>query len=144
MSRFSYLGLCLCHLFLLLVLLITPTTPIVWQYSLGELFAEPRVGKAGAGKLKEDSRSHRHIYSLQATAKRGLLRWGLYTQARANMACGQVGTTWYTGTVLLSELSYYITIIYKCGERPWGQRAWTTPSWLICSLPAPLLPPVTG
>lgn len=35
--------------------------------SLFTLFIEPRVGKAGAGKLEESSRTHRnyrHVYSL--------------------------------------------------------------------------------
>ena len=51
--------------------------------SLPTLFAEPRVGKARAGKLEESSRSRRncrHVYSLQTgAAAKGFLRWGLYT-----------------------------------------------------------------
>ena len=109
----------------LLILLITSTTPIVLLYLTGWTFrwTQGRQGwsREAERRLKEPQA---HLFS-PGNSKKGSPQVGLIYLYRANMACGQVGTTRYTGTVLLSELSYYITIIYKMwGERPWGQRAW--------------------
>ena len=51
------------------VLLILLTVPTVSLYLTVPVFTEPRVSKARAEELEEDSRSHRncrHIYSLLA------------------------------------------------------------------------------
>ena len=55
----------------MLILLIVP---VVSLFTLSALFAEPRVGKARAKRLEEDSKSRRncrHVYSLLAEAAAG-------------------------------------------------------------------------
>ena len=63
--------------------------------SLPTLFAEPRVGKARAGKLEENSRSCRncrHVYSLQIdAAAKGVSQVGLVYIYRTKVAHGQAG-----------------------------------------------------
>ena len=125
------------------VLLILFVTPIALLFMLSALFAEPRVGKAWAKRLEEDSRglrNCRHIYPLPAdtaaitTYSVALLSW--LTDGRSRDAAMMLPPCRWSPCIptaqtssrpseslmarvgkTVSDLSCYITIIYKT----WGE-----------------------
>ena len=122
------------------------------------LFAEPRGGRVGVKKLKEDSRSHRncrHVYSLLADAadaaifspgwpnrhsrdaavKATPFLWGSHISLQHKVTHNQVNTLWCTCAApqVISAITQPCRVIVYT---TWGEKSWecavrdpNKPSW---------------